>query len=119
MVTICHCRDCQRRTGALAGSGAIFEKTQVTIEGERKVFERNGQEGRKLRFHFCPKCGTSVYWNGDFRPDWYIIAVGAFADPTFPPPSVSVFEESKHAWIQLPDGIRHSQRGLVSSVAKV
>jgi hypothetical protein len=119
MVIMCHCRDCQRRTGALAGSGAIFEKAQVTIEGDSKVFERDAQEGRKLRSHFCPHCGTSLYWDGDLRPDWCVVAVGAFADPMFPPPSVSIYEESKHAWVQLPDGIKHSQRGLVSPAAKI
>jgi hypothetical protein len=111
MVNLCHCRDCPRRTGASAGSGAIFQKAQVTIEGDRRVFERDGQEGRKVRFHFCPSCGTSLYWEGDFRPGWCVVAVGAFADPTFPPPSMSLFEESKHTWVQLPDGMKHAQRG--------
>ena len=115
MVNMCHCRDCQRRTGALAGSGAIFEKAQVILEGDRKVFERDASEGRKLRFHFCPHCGTSLYWDGDLRPDWCVVAVGAFADPAFPPPSVSIYEESKHAWVQLPGAIEHSQRGFLSS----
>ena len=61
LVNMCHCRACQRRTGALAGSGAAFEKAQVTIEGDSKLFERDGQEGRNVRFHFCPNCGTSLY----------------------------------------------------------
>jgi hypothetical protein len=60
-----------------------------------------------------------LYWDSDFRPGWRIIAVGAFADPTFPKPSVSVFEESKHAWVQLPKGMKHAQFGLVSSAGKV
>jgi hypothetical protein len=115
LVNMCHCRDCQRRTGALAGSGAIFEKAQVSIEGSSKVFERAAQEGRKIRFHFCPNCGTSLYWDGDIRPDMYAVAVGAFADPAFPPPTVSIYEESKHPSTLLPDGITHSQRGLLSS----
>ena len=114
MVNMCHCHACQRRTGALAGSGAIFEKKQVTLEGDRKVFERDAPQGRKLRFHFCPNCGTSLYWEGDIRPDWCVVAVGAFADPQFPPPSVSIYEESKHGWIQLPDGIKHSQQGFLT-----
>lgn len=117
-VNLCHCRDCQRRTGALAGSGAVFAKAQVTIEGNSKVFERDGQEGRKLRFHFCPACGTSLYWEWDFRPDWCVVAVGTFADPAFPPPTASIYEESKHAWVQLPDGTKHSPRGLVPSAAR-
>jgi hypothetical protein len=119
MVSICHCRDCQRRTGALAGSGAIFEKTQVSIEGDCNIFEREAQEGRKLRFHFCPHCGTSLYWDTDLQPAWCIVAVGAFADPMFPPPSVSVYEASKHAWVQLPDGIKHSQRGFGAPPVKI
>lgn len=115
MINMCHCRACQRRTGALAGSGAIFEKKQVTLEGNWKIFERDAPEGRKLRFRFCPDCGTSLYWEGDVRPDWCVVAVGAFADPDFPPPSVSIYEESKHRWIQLPKGVKHSQQGFLSS----
>ena len=103
-VGMCHCKQCQRRTGAIASSVAAFAKDQVTIEGHTKVFERYGQSGRKVRFYFCPHCGTSLYWEADARPDFYILAVGAFADANFPPPSVSIFEESKHTWLQLPDG---------------
>ena len=49
-----------------------------------------------MNFHFCPNCGSSVYWSADIRPDQYGIAVGAFADPNFPLPAFSVWEESKH-----------------------
>jgi hypothetical protein len=45
----------------------------------------------------------------------YILAVGAFADPNFPAPSVSIFEESKHAWIQLPDGMKRFQGAIIAS----
>jgi hypothetical protein len=114
LVNMCHCKACQRRTGALAASGAAFAKAQVRIEGYTKVFERAGQSGRKVRFHFCPNCGTSLYWEPDVRPDWYILAVGAFADPDFPPPSASIFEESKHTWTQLPDGMKHFQGTMVA-----
>jgi hypothetical protein len=109
LVNMCHCTDCQRRTGGVAGHGAAFEKALVRIEGPRKVFEREGAEGRKVRFYFCPNCGTSVYWDADMRPDWYLVAVGTFADPDFPAPAVSVFEESKHAWTLLPDHIMRLQ----------
>jgi hypothetical protein len=109
LVNMCHCKTCQRRTGALAGNGAAFAKAQVRIEGPSKVSERDGGEGRKVRFYFCPNCGTSLYWDDDVRPDWYLLAVGTFADPNFPPPSVSIFETWRHAWTQLPDSIKHLQ----------
>jgi len=85
LVAICHCKACQQRTGALAASVAGFAKAQVTIEGQTKVFDRYGESGRKVRFYFCPNCGTSLYWEADGRPGSYILAVGAFADPNFPP----------------------------------
>jgi len=42
----------------------------------------------------------------DLRPEHYGIAVGAFADPDFPPPTLSVWEQTKHAWINLPEFVR-------------
>ena len=56
---------------------------------------------------FGPNCGRSLYWEADARPDFYLLAVGAFADSNFPAPSVSIFEESKHTWTQLPDRMKH------------
>jgi hypothetical protein len=73
-------RECQRRTGAAFGVGVFFEKAQVRAEGASKVYTRDGQEGRKLRFHFCPECGTTVYWDLDLRPDHIVVAFGTFAD---------------------------------------
>jgi len=99
IVAACHCRECQRRTGAPYGVSVYFEKTQVRPEGASKVYTRNGQEGRKLRFHFCPECGTTVYWEADFRPDQIGVALGAFADPAFPAPTRSAWEESRHSWV--------------------
>ena len=99
LVNMCHCKACQRRTGALASNGAAFAKAQVTIEGTRKVFN----------------CGTSLYWEPDVRPDLYILAVGAFADPHFPLPSASIFEETKHTWTKLPDGMKHFQGTMIAS----
>ena len=81
-IIACHCFDCQRRTGAIFGSGAYYGKPQVRVEGQSRLYTREGQEGRKVRYHFCPDCGTSVYWDLDRRPNHYGIAVGAFADPS-------------------------------------
>jgi hypothetical protein len=55
--------------------------------------------------HFCPACGSTVYWEPQGIPDLVYVAVGAFADPDFPPPKISVYGERRHKWIQLPDSI--------------
>ena len=82
-VNMCHCSECQRRTGAVFGSGAYYKTSAVRIEGPSKLYTRDGQEDRKVRIRFCPNCGSSVYCEADLRPGLYGIAVGAFADPRF------------------------------------
>lgn len=110
-VTICHCQACQRRSGVPWTCNAHYRTANVRLEGEFKIFVRDGQEGRKLRHHFCPNCGTTVCWIGEKFPDLIGLVVGAFADPSFPPPTVSVFEESMHKWVVLPPGMEHYKQG--------
>ena len=52
-VYVCHCVPCQRRTGAIMHSGAIFLKRQVRIEGASKVYARDADSGNEVRFHFA------------------------------------------------------------------
>jgi hypothetical protein len=105
-VYVCHCRACQRRTGAVMHSGAFCHMSQVRFEGPSHVYTRTGTSGGNVRSHFCPTCGTSVYWVADRLPDAFGIAVGCFADPDFPAPTFSVWEESKHAWVCLPETVQ-------------
>jgi hypothetical protein len=71
----------------------------VRIEGEHKVYGRIADSGSEIRFHFCPNCGSSVFWEGDRSPTTCGIAVGCFADPDFPAPTSSGWEESMHPWL--------------------
>jgi hypothetical protein len=61
-VYVCHCKACQRRTGAIIHNGSRWLKSQVRIEGEHKIYARKGDSGFEIRFHFCPNCGSSVFW---------------------------------------------------------
>jgi len=117
-INICHCTECQRRTGAVFGTGAFYKKSNVSIEGPRRVYTRDGQAGRKVHNSFCPNCGSSVYWEADLRADYYGIAVGAFADPKFPAPSASVWEQSMHAWAAAPLGAHHYSQGRGSTTSR-
>ncbi|WP_417471911.1 GFA family protein [Luteimonas mephitis] len=105
-VSICHCLACQKRTGSVFGAQARFPAQAVTIEGLSNEYRRVGDEGGTARFHFCPTCGATVFYVEDGEPGMVAIPIGAFADPSFPPPSVSGYEQRKHGWVGLPDGIR-------------
>jgi hypothetical protein len=106
-VSICHCLACQRRTGSVFGAQARFRWTAVAVTGESSVYVRVGDEGGKAAFHFCPKCGAIVYWLCPDNPDHVAVPVGSFAEPGFPVPTFSVYEERMHSWVCLPDNIEH------------
>lgn len=104
-VSVCHCLACQRRTGSAFGAQARFAQEAVTVSGQSREFVRVGDDGTRIAFHFCPDCGATVYYR---LPDGFVaIPVGAFADPSFPAPSVSVYEEFMHSWVQVPGDVTH------------
>jgi hypothetical protein len=100
---MCHCLACQKRTGSIFGVQARWPSAQVTVEGHATEYVRVGDEGGKITFRFCPTCGATVYYGIDDMPDVIAVPVGAFADPTFPPPRVSVYGNRRHAWAIMPD----------------
>lgn len=106
-VSVCHCLACQRRTGSAYGVQARFPRSAVTITGEAKTHLRIGDDGTKTTFRFCPECGATVYYTMDGDEDSLAIPVGAFADPAFPDPTFSVYEERMHAWVIMPEDMEH------------
>lgn len=99
-LSICHCLDCQRRTGSVFGTQARFTREHVSVAaGASKTFTRAADSGNSVTTHFCPDCGSTVYWELSGFPDVIAVAVGGFADPSFPPPKVSVYEKRRHAWL--------------------
>ena len=104
-VGVCHCLACQRRTGsvfaALAGFAAPYK-----VSGTATEYVRTGDRGAKFKFRFCPICGTTLFHTEEGYEGLRVaVAVGAFADPCFPPPQRSVYDCRRHSWVRLPPGI--------------
>ena len=107
-ISLCQCNECQKRTGSVLSVQARLPIEHVTIEGESKtsdVSQRQRDAGhvsllrqRGATYHFCPECGSTVYWEISIAPDVLGVAVGGFTDPTFPPPMISGFEAYRPAW---------------------
>lgn len=108
-VSVCHCIECQRRTGSAFGVQARFPATAVSVTGESTAYSRVADSGHTLTFHFCPSCGSTVYYTNDALPGFIGIAVGAFADPLSWQPAFSVYECSKHTWVELPAPVLRSK----------
>jgi hypothetical protein len=108
-VTVCHCLKCQRRTGSAFGAQARFPLERVVVAGSWKLWEHTGESGNWARFRFCPECGATVAYENEGMPGLIAIPIGAFADPEFPAPGLSIWERRKHRWVAvLGDAVEHS-----------
>ncbi|MDB4933120.1 MAG: Glutathione-dependent formaldehyde-activating, family protein [Labilithrix sp.] len=104
IVSVCHCLDCQRRSGSAFGAGAFFPKERVQITGQDKTFTRTvrtDQERRTVTNHFCATCGGTLFWEAEGRPGMVGISLGMFEDPRFAAPARSVYEDRMHPWLAL------------------
>jgi hypothetical protein len=103
-ISMCHCLACQRRTGSAFGFQARFPRDRVDIAGRASEYVRVSDEGEPRTYSFCPDCGSTVYYVLPSAPDLVAVPVGAFADPGFPEPRVSVWERHRHGWVTPPAG---------------
>jgi len=103
-VGVCHCLACQRRTGSVFAALASFAEP-FRVTGEATEYVRTGDQGSRFRFRFCPLCGTTLFHTEEGEEGRVSVAVGAFADPDFPAPAVSVYDCRRHPWVALPAGI--------------
>jgi hypothetical protein len=107
-ISICHCLACQRRTGSAFGVQARFDAARVRTEGRSSEYVRVSDEGEARIFYFCPECGATVFYKDATTPGLVAVPVGAFADPAFPAPTVSVWESRRHRWLELPEDIERA-----------
>ena len=108
-ISMCHCLACQRRTGSAFGIQARFNSDQVRVVGRHSDYVRTSDEvdRNEHAFHFCPNCGTTVFYTEPTAPDVVAVPIGVFADLTFPPPTVSIYESRKHPWLAVSAAMEH------------
>lgn len=97
-VSACHCLDCQRRSGSAFAAQARWPDDRVSVSGETRPWTRVGDEGSSCTFHFCPTCGATMWYVLDSMPGVTAVPVGAFAEPGFPTPGFSVYENRRQPW---------------------
>lgn len=105
-VSVCHCLNCKKRSGSAFAVQARWPKEKVQIEGRSKTFVKVADSGNRATFHFCPECGSDVYYEIDGKfddkfNDLIAIPLGIFDDPYFLKPSFSVWENRKHDWVEI------------------
>ncbi len=107
-VSVCHCTECQRRTGSAFSAQARFPTGSVKVEGAFSTFIRTADSGRNLTYQFCPSCGSTVAYQIDAWPEVIAIPLGAFTQGELPAPVYSLYERRKRPWVSIAgDGMEH------------
>jgi hypothetical protein len=114
-VSVCHCLDCQKRSGSAFAAQARWPDDRIEVVGESRVWVRTADSGHRATYRFCPRCGSTVAYVIEGWPGVVAVPLGAFADPDFPAPGFSVYEHRKHAWTAvLGDAVKHSSTPSVA-----
>ena len=104
-ISVCHCLNCQKRSGSSFAAQARFPIESVVTTGRSASWSEVGDSGNRFTQYFCPDCGSTVHYTINDAADGLVaIPVGAFADPQFPPPEYSVYESRKHRWVDIVGG---------------
>lgn len=99
MISACHCTACRKRTGSAFGVAAFFNRDDVQTGGQTSTYSRTADSGFDIVFHFCPHCGSTVYWLPARLPDKIAVALGAFSTITFEAPLKEVYTENRFSWM--------------------
>ena len=107
-VSVCHCLDCQKRSGSAVAAQARWPDEHVAISGASRLWTNRGDSGGLATFRFCTECGCTIAYTAIAMPGVTAIPIGTFADPNFPAPEYSVYEKRKHGWVEITgDDIDH------------
>ena len=106
IVHCCHCRMCQRQSGAAFAINALYEADRVELlRGEVDEVKTPSPSGKGQIIARCPKCRVAVWSNyhmGGLRERVRFIRVGSLDDPDRLPPDVHIYTSSKQPWVVLP-----------------
>jgi len=105
-VHCCHCRWCQRESGASFALNAMIEADRVTVlAAEPELTNTTSESGSGQKFARCPKCRIAVWSNyAGAGPLVRFVRVGTLDEPDLLPPDIHIFTASKQPWVVIPPG---------------
>jgi hypothetical protein len=113
-VGVCHCKECQRRTGSAFGISCYFPKDNVKVlQGSMTTFERSSESGRWARTRFCDVCGSTVLFDVEVQPQAIGVAGGSFDKTDWIDPQLHAWARSAQKWYRFPDDANVLQEGAV------
>src|SRR5690349_6156782 len=105
-VHCCHCRWCQRESGASFALNAMIESDRVTELGQApELVNTPSASGKGQQIARCPHCKVAVWSHyAGAGPAVAFVRVGTLDEPDHLPPDIHIFTSTKQPWIVLTPG---------------
>jgi hypothetical protein len=105
-VHCCHCRWCQRETGASFALNALIEADRVVLLcGSPQMVDTPSNSGKGQKIVRCPTCRIALWSNyGGAGDKVRFVRVGTLDEPDRFPPDIHIFTMSKQPWVIIPPG---------------
>jgi hypothetical protein len=103
----CHCRDCQRSSGAPFASGFIVQVSDTAITGTPKRYSVRAGSGLLATRSFCSECGSPLFTRGEAAPGVMSIRFTTLDKPSEFQPMLDIWTSSAQPWTCLSEAIPH------------
>ena len=106
-VHCCHCRWCQRESGASFALNAMIEADRVVeLEQPPELVQTPSASGAGQLIARCPRCRIAVWSHyAGAGPVLKFVRVGTLDEPDLLPPDIHIFTASKQPWVVIPEGV--------------
>lgn len=105
MMASCHCRDCQRATGAAYFPAVAVPAAALRVQGDPQTFSTTADSGSTVTRVFCGRCGSTLWAWSSAMPAGRNLSAASLDDPRRFRPAVHVFAASAQPWDALPEGV--------------
>lgn len=103
----CHCRDCQRSSGAPFASGIVVRVSDTEINGTPKTYSARGSSGGLTTRSFCSDCGTPLFTRGEIVPEFMSVRFPTLDESSEFQPMLDIWTSSAQPWVCLDEAIPH------------
>lgn len=107
IVAHCHCRDCQRASGAAMSTVFAVPRAAFRHKGPTSTYATSGDSGNPVVRHFCPDCGSPLFSDVSVLPDLQFVRAASLDDPAAVSPTMHIYCDSAQPWGKPLDDLPH------------
>lgn len=106
-VHCCHCRWCQRESGASFALNALIETSCLSLlQGTPLNVVTPSNSGKGQVIMRCPSCHLALWSHyAGAGPKLSFVRVGTLDEPDRLPPDIHIFTSSRQPWVTLPPNV--------------